>query len=256
MSENMERPRMLVVTDLDGTLLNHDDYGFEEVLPVLERLAALKVPVVANTSKTRAEWMAMRGRFANEEAFVVENGSAVILRDGETRVLGERREVIFDFLNEMGGTFDFTGFQELGLEGVMRETGLGEEDARLAGEREFSEPLVWRGTEEEKLRFCEEVKRRGLRTLEGGRFLHVLGRTDKGRALEVLREVYEPESVIVLGDSPNDVAMLERADIGVVIASPKGGRLEVPMGKRLIRSKGEGPEGWAEVMNDLLDELF
>ncbi|MDB4467641.1 mannosyl-3-phosphoglycerate phosphatase, partial [Akkermansiaceae bacterium] len=61
------------MTDLDGTLLNHDNYRADEALPILACLAQLGIPVIANTSKTRAEWLAMRGSFANEAAFVVEN---------------------------------------------------------------------------------------------------------------------------------------------------------------------------------------
>ena len=37
---------LLVFTDLDGTLLDHDDYGFEPALPALHRLAAAQVPLV------------------------------------------------------------------------------------------------------------------------------------------------------------------------------------------------------------------
>ncbi len=70
--------KVLVVTDLDGCLLDHHDYSYSEVLPVLERLATFGIPVVANTSKTRGEWLAMRDRVLNVVAFVVENGSAVI----------------------------------------------------------------------------------------------------------------------------------------------------------------------------------
>jgi predicted mannosyl-3-phosphoglycerate phosphatase (HAD superfamily) len=139
---------------------------------------------------------------------------------------------------------------------VARETGLDFESAKLASEREFSEPLIWQDDLSKQKEFCRVIEKLGLMTLEGGRFLHVLGATDKGRALEVLRKEYRPECVIALGDSQNDVAMLERADIGVVIASEKAVPLEVLHAKRLIWSKERGPNGWVEVMNDLLAELL
>ncbi|MDB4298363.1 mannosyl-3-phosphoglycerate phosphatase, partial [bacterium] len=47
--------KTVVVTDLDGTLLNHDNYRADEALPILACLAQLGIPVIANTSKTRAE---------------------------------------------------------------------------------------------------------------------------------------------------------------------------------------------------------
>ncbi|MDA0672462.1 MAG: haloacid dehalogenase, partial [Cyanobacteria bacterium] len=46
---------LLFFTDLDGTLLNGEDYGYEAALPVLETLKARQIPVIPVTSKTRAE---------------------------------------------------------------------------------------------------------------------------------------------------------------------------------------------------------
>ncbi len=247
--------KVLVVTDLDGCLLDHHDYSYSEVLPVLERLATLGIPVVANTSKTRGEWLAMRDRFFNEAAFVVENGSAVIFPDREDELLGSSREEINLVLDSLREEFHFETFQDLGLTGVIEQTGLAKEDAILASEREFSEPLVWKDSAEQELRFCEEIARRGLTALAGGRFLHVLGATNKGKALEILRSYYGANFVIALGDSPNDVTMLDRADVGCIIPNASSMPLLVSKAPRVLRSEGHGPSGWAELMTPLLDEL-
>ncbi|MDB4309708.1 HAD-IIB family hydrolase [Akkermansiaceae bacterium] len=245
----------LVVTDLDGTLLDHDDYLSDEALPLLERLATLRIPVIANTSKTRAEWLAMRGGFSNEAAFVIENGSAIFFPDGESLILGSTRDEINAVLDEIRSDYQFKTFLDLGVSGIISHTGLPEEDAQRAGEREFSEPLVWQDDDQKKAAFCEEIARRGLVTLEGGRFLHVLGKTDKGRALEILRERYGADCIIALGDSPNDIAMLEQSDIACVIATTRSEPLAVDA-PRVLRSTKRGPSGWAELMAPLLDELF
>ena len=42
---------LLIVTDLDGTMLNHEDYRFDEAVPALERAHAAGIPVILNTSK-------------------------------------------------------------------------------------------------------------------------------------------------------------------------------------------------------------
>jgi len=44
--------KMIIFTDLDGTLLNHKSYDYKAVLPLLERLKSLDIPVVLNSSKT------------------------------------------------------------------------------------------------------------------------------------------------------------------------------------------------------------
>ena len=248
--------KVLVVTDLDGSLLDHHDYSYSEVLPVLERLATLGIPVVANTSKTRGEWLAMRDRFSNKAAFVVENGSAVIFPDREDELLGSSREEINLVLDSLREEFHFETFRDLGLMGVIEHTGLAEANAVLASKREFSEPLVWKDSAEQEQRFCEEITRRGLTTLAGGRFLHVLGATNKGKALEILRSYYGADFVIALGDSPNDVAMLDRAEVGCIILSASNPPLLVSKAPRVLRSEGHGSSGWAELMTALLDEIF
>ena len=45
----------VVYTDLDGTLLDHYTYAFNEALETIKSLKARGVPVVPCTSKTRAE---------------------------------------------------------------------------------------------------------------------------------------------------------------------------------------------------------
>ena len=48
-------PFYLVFTDLDGTLLDHRIYSFEDALPALDFCRKTHVPVILISSKTRAE---------------------------------------------------------------------------------------------------------------------------------------------------------------------------------------------------------
>ena len=246
---------VLIVTDLDGTLLDHHDYDFSAVLPVIARLQESSIPIVANTSKTLQEWLSMRDSFSNQDAHVVENGSAVFLPDGRHEVFGTPREDILKILAELRPHYHFRGFEELGRSGVIEHTGLSPKQAEQASARQFSEPLLWEDSPAKETQFCKEITARGLQTLKGGRFLHVQGRTDKARAFQTLRDFYQPDRIIALGDSPNDLAMIEQADIGVLISSPTNPSLEAPNAKRLIRTESQGPQGWAETMTLLLDEF-
>ena len=69
--------RIIVFTDLDGTLLDHHTYSYVPAAPVLERLEAEGHPLILNSSKTRDEMVALRAEFGNRHPFVVENGGAV-----------------------------------------------------------------------------------------------------------------------------------------------------------------------------------
>jgi len=239
----------MVVSDLDGTLLDHDDYSFEEVLPVLDRMDEAGIPLVVNSSKTRAEWLAMRGEFGNLDPFVVENGSA--LYDGEeVKVFGTPRAEILEKLKPLRSKYRFEGYSDVTVSKIVEWTGLGRQSAERSADRQFSEPLVWRDTPEKEEEFCGLIAERGLMALRGGRFLHVLGKTDKGKPLGHFRR--ENVAIIALGDRPNDLAMLEAADIGVVIAAPDGYFLEA---EDVLRSTETGPRGWAEMMTQILDQL-
>ena len=247
----------IVVTDLDGTLMDHHTYGYEPVVPLLKKLKASGIPVIANTSKTRSEWLKLAEDLGNDDAFVVENGSAIYFSDGECVVFGERQERILECLSGLREKYDFASYVDLGVAGIAAATGLDLESAKRSSEREFSEPVIWNGSEEDKKNFISETHSAGFATLQGGRFLHVLGPTDKGKAVEYLRQRFPKYSpVIALGDGPNDIAMLKAADIGIVIASPTGREIHFDSTNRIIRSTLEGPEGWAETMSPLLDTFL
>jgi len=249
-------PKLIVVTDLDGTLLDHHTYSYEPARPLLEKLRECGIAVIANTSKTRAEWLHMADEIGICDPFVVENGSAIYFPDGECVVFGEKRKRILEILKDLRDKYRFESYADWDVAGVMEKTGLDQDSATRSADREFSEPLFWLGTEEEKSAFCEEIHSLGLNTLQGGRFLHVLGQTDKGKAVELLRERFPTDTkIIALGDGPNDIAMLKAADIGIVIATPTWRVLEFESDNRIIRSESEGPLGWVETLSPLIEEF-
>ena len=89
--------------------------------------------------------------------------------------------------------------------------------------------------------------------------MHHMGATDKGRSMLRLKQLYErvydyPYRTIALGDSPNDLQMLEAADVAVAVASPSSARLS-PANARLVRTEQLAPEGWVEGVEKALEQL-
>jgi mannosyl-3-phosphoglycerate phosphatase len=242
--------------------------------PALDRLRRLGVPLVFVTSKTRSEVVALQEEMSMDEPFVTENGGAVFLplrygphspvgaerHGGLLRVvLGRSYREVRSFFVSLAGEYELRGFGDLGTSEIAELTGLSPDQARRAQQREFSEPfLVGPETPLEELRIL--ARESGFEVLEGGRFFHLVGRGhDKGRAVEVLEQVLrssEPDRLltIAIGDAPNDLPMLERADVGVLLPGRDGsfadrGRLP------LRRASQRGSQGWNQVVLELLGEI-
>ncbi|HON96275.1 MAG TPA: HAD hydrolase family protein [Deltaproteobacteria bacterium] len=75
--QTREPRRLIVFTDLDGTLLNHGDYSWEAARPALEKTRALGIPLVICTSKTRPEVELLRAEIGVAGPFIVENGGGI-----------------------------------------------------------------------------------------------------------------------------------------------------------------------------------
>lgn len=249
----------VVITDLDGTLLDHHSYDWQPARPALEALRERKIPVVFNTSKTLEESRQLQREMGISGPVIVENGSCIATANGET-VLGASRASILSWLarSESHTRYDFQSFTELGVEGIVRTTGLDSERAAQANSRAWSEPLLWRDTDAAFASFSDEAKAAGLHLLRGGRFVHVLGDSDKGRAAQTLLDALPGEHrplMVALGDSQNDLAMLEVADKAFWVRSPVA---EPPFSGRrpagVTVTKNTGPSGWNEAITALLEE--
>lgn len=268
----MERFPLLVFTDLDGTLLDHATYSFEPAVPALRALEERDIPVVLCTSKTRAETERWRTALRNAHPFIIENGGGVSIPRGyfpfeagggsqespyEDLVFGTPYQDLRRVLSEMRDRIDpsIRGFGDMTDEEVAELCGFTIEEARPAKEREYDEPFVVGN--DKLLEAVETVAgQSGLHIVKGGRFHHLVGDNDKGRAVSALRGLYEkargPLRTIGIGDSLNDEPMLRAVDIPVVVGKPGGGHdpgIDMP---GLMRAPGAGPDGWREAVLKIL----
>ncbi|HQV31970.1 MAG TPA: HAD-IIB family hydrolase [Calditrichia bacterium] len=252
---------LLVFSDLDGTLLDHHTYSFQPALPAINRLRQLNIPLILCSSKTRSEMLEIRTRLDNHHPFVSENGGAIYTDAGEETLLGKSYREIVAVLEEIRSRdgFRFRGFCDLGEHGVREKTGLPPARVRLAMDRHCSEPIEWQDTEARLEQFQQTLREEKLQVVRGGRFLHVMGFFDKGKALALLRDRYvarngNPVKTCALGDAPNDAQMLAAADYPIVIAHQTGYRLQPENPGRYYFSRASGPQGWAEAIFQLLEK--
>ena len=265
----------LIFTDLDGTLLDHDTYSFAPAKAMLTKLQRHNIVVIPNTSKTRAEVLKIRTAMALSGPFIVENGAAVYIPkacltsqpqdsecDGEywLKSFAPPRSQWLAMLDSLQAQYGdlFRHFATMTLEQVCQATGLSAQDAQLAMQREFGEPIEWLGTDVQKAHFIEALKQLGANPVEGGRFMHLKGDTDKGAAMQWLLAQYQQQFSqrhwvsVALGDGQNDALMLACADFPVRILSPVNPLPLFSTDKNIITSTLPGPAGWAECLETLL----
>lgn len=266
-------PRLVLFTDLDGTLLDHDTYSFEPAREALAALESENVPVVFTTSKTRAEIEKWRRLAGNTAPFISENGGAIFVPEGYFGgdFVYDRKENGY-LVIELGAPhrelaraleairretgIEIRGVSEMDVEEIVKLTGLGEEDAALVRKREYGEPFVVGGGIEAEKTVMDEIEKRGLRHTQGGRFHHILGRNDKGKAVSILKGLYVKEWGLVetagIGDSLNDLPMLEAVDIPILVRKPGGGYDERIDIAGMAIADAPGPYGWNSAILKLI----
>ena len=68
---------ILVLTDLDGTLLDHYTYPSDAAFAATEQLKSRNIPIIPNTSKTLEEVQLISEELQLDGPFIIENVAAV-----------------------------------------------------------------------------------------------------------------------------------------------------------------------------------
>ena len=289
--------KLIIFTDLDGTLLHPKTYSFKAAIPALRLIKEKEIPLILCSSKTRAEIEVYRRRLDNKHPFISENGGGIFVpekyfsfslvetgnqlspfphphpipppsrgresKEGgegekyETIVLGkhynEIRRVFIKLREEMN--VPVKGFGDRSAKEIAALAGLTLTEAKLAKERGFDEPFLFEEGEGRVQEFLKAIENRGLHWTQG-RFYHIIGDNDKGKAVKILKEFYKRDygriKAIGIGDSFNDLPLLKEVDYPVLIPK-EDGSYEPRVKLRNIRKANKtGPEGWNEAVVELI----
>lgn len=206
--------------------------------------------------------------------FIVENGAAAVLPDPPPfevngveradefliRRFGSDRTAITALLRKLREErgYRFESFADWSPAQLAKLANLSLSAAEAALDRTASEPLAWNDTAGRLEVFRDQLESQGLSLVQGGRFWHVMGRFDKADAVVWLRDRYREGNpaadffTVALGDSPNDLGMLEAASLAVVIPSQHSGNVQPVRAPETLRASRPGPEGWREAMERIL----
>ncbi|TNF52587.1 HAD-IIB family hydrolase [bacterium] len=268
--------KLVIFTDLDGTLLD-SRYSWKKAASSLKLIQQKSIPLIFCSSKTRAEIELLRKKLNNKHPFISENGGGIFIPksyfpfqipESGFNKHKERNYIIIrlgapyhDLRKALSGLrakgFGVRGFGDMSIRELCDLTGLNPSGAKLAKQREFDEPFVFKGSITSLKTLKQSIKSMGLSYTQGELF-HLMGRSDKGRAVEILNRLYRKHHKkivsVALGDSPNDLEMLRTVDQPIVVQKSDGSydkRLRV---KGAIKAEGKGPEGWNRAVTKLLSQ--
>jgi len=261
---------------MDGTILDKETYEPGPAFAALEACRDNGVPVILNSSKTRAEMEGYTERLPllPGTPFISENGGGIFFPSAlwmrppgaEKRgsywcvALGAGHERILEVLRSSAERLGLPirSFSGMKPEEIAQRTGLSEEQAHLAAKREFDEPF-WIEQEDPLApeALGREIREGGMQLTRGGRCHHVHGDADKGTAaryvLERYREIQEGLPSAGVGDAANDLPLLMTVDAAYLVRRSDGTYdPDIPGDANILFVKGVGPRGFAEAVDDFL----
>jgi mannosyl-3-phosphoglycerate phosphatase len=270
--------KVIIFTDLDGTLLD-SGYSYKKAAPALNLIMKKRIPLILCSSKTKSEIVFWRKKLRNIHPFISENGGGIFIPrkyfKGGGQVSGVSGQVEGDYyliklgadyaglrkvLSELRSEgFNVNGFGDMSIQQIADLTGLKNADAKRAIQRDFDEPFLFKGNDKQIPKLKRRIRAKGFNYTQG-EFFHIMGDSDKGRAVEILKILYSGEFskivTVALGDSLNDLEMLRAVDYPVVVQKKDGSYDKSFSSRKLIRADGIGPDGWNRVVTDLLETLI
>ena len=255
-----------IVTDLDGTLMD-ENYDISPAKKTLDMLSKINIPVIPCTSKTASEVRYFRNENGLNDPFIVENGAAIYgcYENNSLEwelILGKSyRELRFILMNiSKQINFNLTPLNDLSKNQIFELTGLSGQGIIRALDRHWSVPFLNPPEDifEEIKRICNSYN---VHVFKGNRMSHLLSsESHKGQAVNKLKIFLKNKDVkiIALGDSQNDLPLLEYADISIVIPGINGPNKYLQNGidnGSFRLANAPHAEGWSKSVEDVVNNL-
>ncbi len=256
-----------IVTDLDGTLMD-EDYDISPARKTLDTLAELSIPVIPCTSKTASEVRYFRKENGLFDPFIVENGAAVYgcnqdnLSEWEL-ILGKSYKELRIILMNISKivNYNLIPLNDLNESQIFDLTGLSDHGIKRALDRQWSVPFLNPPDEifEEVKLICKSYN---VHVFKGNRMSHLLSsQSHKGEAVNKLKLYLDNKDVkiIALGDSQNDLPLLEYADISIVVPGKNGPNKYLQNGiEQGAFRLANAPHalGWSNSVEDVIKNIY
>jgi mannosyl-3-phosphoglycerate phosphatase len=266
--------RLVVFSDIDGTLIDSATYSVATTAPTATSLLSKGIPLILCSSKTSAEQRYYRAQLGIEAPYIAENGSAIFVPTGyfpvdppHTRAengyvvqelgtaVAEIRAKIARVKQETG--LAWQGLNDLPLAEISQRTGMSPTTVALAQQREYSETILTPLGVAEIHTLRSALADQGLALLIRESFHLILSaQSDEGTAVSWLsdhyRQMWSTIETVGLGNSANDADMLAAVHRPYLVQKAGGGWHSLPPGVAANLVNGIGPAGWQQAVTDLL----
>ena len=259
--------KVLIFTDLDGSLLHRDTFKFDEIKKYLRELISKGIYIIPNTSKTEKEILEFNYELGSNLPFISENGAAInglnLLNSDLPKelILSREKDNLLNIFKKivpinLQNKCMWVSSMETKKQSLI--FGLDYEKLNLALDRKYTIPFIFNGTKIEKNQLSKIIKTEGLFLQEGGRVINLTDRTNKAKALQVFVRFYKKYhknvKTIAVGDNYNDLEMLKISDYPCLVFNDEFTLDEIPI-NNLITTNKPSPQGWADVIKMALVKI-
>ena len=267
--------KKVLFTDLDGTLLDFFDYSYDVAIPALEALKKRNIPIVFCTAKTLAENEYYQKEMGIEHPFIVDNGGAIFIPrkyfsfNYDSKIEGDYcvielgapytmlRVALTEIREETG--FKIIGFGDMTAEEVAKDANFSVEKAELAKAKKYNESFIFDEPKEKEAILFDKIREKGFGFTHGGKYYDIHGKNvSKGKAVTILTQLFKKQYGVVktigVGDSMNDISMLNVVEQPAIVKNKQGIWLDISL-PALYKADGVGPEGWVEVTKKFIFDM-
>ena len=266
--------RYLIFTDLDGTLLDHENYSFGTNKKMISTIINNKNEIIFNTSKTFSECKKLLKELKLlNMPFSTENGAVIYFP--KTRFNKIKNSSSFEgywririakltsknwhqFLQLKQKKYNFLIAQDLSPKILKKYTNLNNTNMML--DREASQIILWEDKLTKLKQFKKDLKseKDGVLII-GSRFMQISSICNKRIAKKLISHAYDIQfhdkysiNTIALGDSKNDIEMLNSCKYSCLIKNSSDAYPKLrPNKKNVFKSSKLAPDGWSEVLYKL-----
>ena len=264
----MPNKKILIFTDLDGSLLNKETFKFDVIKDFFKELVSNGIIIIPNSSKTEAELLDFNEQNNLDLSFITENGSSIhglnkIHQNLPSKIIISRTIDEIRNIYEENISLDFknkiTNILELEIEVQQKILGLPLDKIMLAIKRDHSLPIKFNGTEIEKNEFIKIMKNSGLTIQTGGRIMNVCDNVNKSKAMSeavrlMRKELDDKIITIGVGDNENDIEMIKQTDYPCLVKNENFDSSLINI-DNLIKSDEPSPKGWSDVIKTALQKI-